>query len=251
MSKVQYDWEPATEPASLAIRGQIASGDIKVQYVGGSLHVGEYRMRYGGEVYRALIGGDEPTIDWTTAEFERGLVRPEPLPPEHYDEVPEFLLERYPYEPASTVWKSLGEVELERLGDNLTHTRVYCKRSGGVKEEDYIHGKTRYRKVSGRGPTTWWQAFPMPEPDPRDDRPIESFESWQKQSEETRRELKRREGRRFHACRRSGDMRAVIEAIPMDHERKRELLNLNALLLRMVILSNDGGPLSESNLASF
>jgi len=45
-------------------------------------------------------------------------------------------------------------------------------------------------------------------------------------------------------------MRSVIEALP-DTPQKNELLNMSALLLRMVLLENDGGPLSPSKLNAF
>lgn len=57
-------------------------------------------------------------------------------------------------------------------------------------------------------------------------------------------------GRRFYACRGGDATREVIEALPIAIERKRELLNLNAVLTRMIIAENDG-QLSEQKLPVF
>lgn len=86
----------------------------------------------------------------------------------------------------------------------------------------------------------------------REGRPqIKSFPSYLQELERFRRSIEDVAGRRFYACRRSGDMKSVIEALPVDEATKRELLNLNSVLLRMVILANDGGPLSPSTLNPF
>jgi len=63
-------------------------------------------------------------------------------------------------------------------------------------------------------------------------------------------ELKKPADRRLYACRSASEMRSVIEALP-DTPQKNELLNMSALLLRMVLLENDGGPLSPSKLNAF
>ncbi len=57
-------------------------------------------------------------------------------------------------------------------------------------------------------------------------------------------------GRRYHAYRAASDMRDVIEGLP-DSPRKQELLNMANLTLRLVVLENDGGPLSPSKLNAF
>jgi hypothetical protein len=57
-------------------------------------------------------------------------------------------------------------------------------------------------------------------------------------------------GRRFYACRGRDAMAEVIEALPIPEERKRELMNLNSVLARMILAENDG-QLSAQKLPVF
>lgn len=71
-----------------------------------------------------------------------------------------------------------------------------------------------------------------------------------KRMADRRLELKSVRGRRFHACRDVGRIRDVIDELP-DSSRKNELLNLANTLLRLIILENDGGPVSPSQVNPF
>jgi hypothetical protein len=57
-------------------------------------------------------------------------------------------------------------------------------------------------------------------------------------------------GRRFHMCRGASDIREVVEALPIDELRRNELTNMTNLLLRMVLIENDG-QISTQKLPAF
>lgn len=83
-----------------------------------------------------------------------------------------------------------------------------------------------------------------------DQKPLSEFPDWMRSLESFRRDVRTVRGRRLHACRSAENMRGVIEAMP-ESAGKPELVNLTNLLLRMVILENDGGPLSPCKLNAF
>ncbi len=56
--------------------------------------------------------------------------------------------------------------------------------------------------------------------------------------------------RRLYICRAAGDIDSIIDALPIDQLKRNELGNLNAILLRMILLENDGR-VSSSKLNRF
>jgi hypothetical protein len=58
-------------------------------------------------------------------------------------------------------------------------------------------------------------------------------------------------GRRLLLCRSMDTFRACIEAMPIDAQERQELVNMANVLLRMVVIKNDGGPVSHCKVNAF
>lgn len=250
MSGPEFNWRQATPIETEAVRAAYARCEITFVDAGASLHVSEYRGAFEGVTYRALFAMSAP-IDWAGAEFEVG----EPAAPPRglCNGVDPHLYYRHPYDEADFLWLRLGDVELARIGERLKNAcfAVWGEDRPNESERHYLLGGDRYRRILTRGVSEWWFGLPKPKADPRDGKPIDSFPDYQRESERRRRELASEGGRRLYACRATENMLDVIDALAAEEATKLELRNLATVLLRMVILRNDGGPLSPSSLNRF